>query len=793
MKTSQCVLLTVCTFISPLYAQISLKQNENLNTRVPEVALDHQKNVEKIIYDIDFAPLISIPKGWRIPGNNPGNIYVENEALIIDGRSSPSAPTSILLPQFLEENQNYRVDIEFMLDQPVNPSRWGSIIYNAVLSQGVIPTQYFQFTIREDTTENNGTEFGRRLKNGQWQVEKTMSFSEPLQQDQVYKASVLVDGNQVRHYLNQKLMQDVELSEQPAKGAIGFSVAGAIMKVKNLQISQLSPHKNQPIETNQIRENYAVSAPPALIQMVSQGPEKHHKFATQLFYKIDKDLNLIDANAKKIHTLADNLILNDLKKPLVLEVSDLKTLEALKEFNQKHNLSHIFILSKQKDLLVSAHELLPTVRTVLDLSKSKNLSSHINDLDRIIRLTNESYTKIVILPEQLIEKSTVSYVQRRLMTVWAAASSTLKDAEVSQTAKVLSSGVNGIVTSHIDSFDQVLKQFPKNTLLRKPFLIGHRGVPSLEDENTIESAVRSVELGADIVENDIYLTKDNKLIVMHDNTVDRTTTGKGVIEAMTYAEVQQLRTKNKQRHIPLLSEYFSTFKKNKNLVLMVEMKSANPQLVPMLKAEIEKYGVEDQVVVTSFNRDQIAKAKQIIPQVSSGILIGYLPNNASLEKNTQQILKESQQYTSSYHPPYRSDMARLFEVTQLQGVTYWPWSLNDQTFKSLYLAGLNGLTTNDIQNFSKYVVDIQAASNAKLNINQALDIDVTLKQQNGEQFKTTAQRFIVLKGAPEHILKEGKLFFLAKGTAYVMAEHRYMMDNKDAYFIYSSPIKVSIQ
>jgi glycerophosphoryl diester phosphodiesterase len=123
--------------------------------------------------------------------------------------------------------------------------------------------------------------------------------------------------------------------------------------------------------------------------------------------------------------------------------------------------------------------------------------------------------------------------------------------------------------------------------LRKPFIIGHRGVPSLEDENTLESAKHAVALGADIVENDIYLTKDQHLVVMHDATVDRTTRSTGKIEEMSLAQVQQLKSKNKAYPIPTLAEYFTTFKHNPNFVLMIEMKSANPALVAKMQDEIK--------------------------------------------------------------------------------------------------------------------------------------------------------------------------------------------------------------
>ena len=81
--------------------------------------------------------------------------------------------------------------------------------------------------------------------------------------------------------------------------------------------------------------------------------------------------------------------------------------------------------------------------------------------------------------------------------------------------------------------------FPANTMTRTPFVVGHRGIPDQAPENTIESSQLAVEKGADIVELDIYVTKDKELVVIHDGTLDRTTNGTGNVQNMTLEEIRQ--------------------------------------------------------------------------------------------------------------------------------------------------------------------------------------------------------------------------------------------------------------
>ncbi len=76
----------------------------------------------------------------------------------------------------------------------------------------------------------------------------------------------------------------------------------------------------------------------------------------------------------------------------------------------------------------------------------------------------------------------------------------------------------------------------------RPLWIGHRGARALEDENTMESLRSAVELGVDTVEFDIQQTKDGVYVLMHDETVDRTTNGTGKVADMTLAEFKSLRT-----------------------------------------------------------------------------------------------------------------------------------------------------------------------------------------------------------------------------------------------------------
>ncbi len=76
----------------------------------------------------------------------------------------------------------------------------------------------------------------------------------------------------------------------------------------------------------------------------------------------------------------------------------------------------------------------------------------------------------------------------------------------------------------------------------RPAKIGHRGARALSDENTLESLKLAVELGVDMLEFDIQRTRDGVFVLMHDETVDRTTDGSGRVDEMTLSEFEKLKT-----------------------------------------------------------------------------------------------------------------------------------------------------------------------------------------------------------------------------------------------------------
>jgi glycerophosphoryl diester phosphodiesterase len=155
---------------------------------------------------------------------------------------------------------------------------------------------------------------------------------------------------------------------------------------------------------------------------------------------------------------------------------------------------------------------------------------------------------------------------------------------------------------------------------QKLFCFGHRGACGHAPENTVRSVRKALELGADGVEVDVQIA-DGELVVIHDNTLDRTTNGHGRLAKKSFAYLRSLDAGSGER-IPTLAEIFNAV--NRRAVINVELKGANTAApVSALIAEYvnRRSWSYDDFLISSFDLARIREAKQWCPEIRIGALI----------------------------------------------------------------------------------------------------------------------------------------------------------------------------
>ena len=156
----------------------------------------------------------------------------------------------------------------------------------------------------------------------------------------------------------------------------------------------------------------------------------------------------------------------------------------------------------------------------------------------------------------------------------------------------------------------------------KPFVWAHRGASGYLPENTLMAFQEAVDMGADGIELDVQLTKDDEIVVIHDEWIDRTSNGKGWVKDYTLEELRGFnynKTKPEVEHadIPTMREVFELIKPT-NLVINIELKTGvvfYKELEEKIMALTKEYGMEDRVLLQSFDWQTLVEMKKINPKI----------------------------------------------------------------------------------------------------------------------------------------------------------------------------------
>ncbi|HUT54514.1 MAG TPA: glycerophosphodiester phosphodiesterase family protein [bacterium] len=147
------------------------------------------------------------------------------------------------------------------------------------------------------------------------------------------------------------------------------------------------------------------------------------------------------------------------------------------------------------------------------------------------------------------------------------------------------------------------------------YLVGHRGERYIEDENTLEAMDLALERGANAIETDLRLTRDNVIVIMHDPTVTRTTNGHGRLRFLSLSEFQALKT-SRGHTPPTLEQVLQRFS-GREITLFLEIKEPKDAMLQPLIALLEKYRGRASIIVFAINAPFLASVKSAAPWVKA--------------------------------------------------------------------------------------------------------------------------------------------------------------------------------
>ena len=230
--------------------------------------------------------------------------------------------------------------------------------------------------------------------------------------------------------------------------------------------------------------------------------------------------------------------------------------------------------------------------------------------------------------------------------------------------------------------------------------IAHRGASAYAPENTVASFDKALELGAGHVEMDLHFSGDGQIVVIHDDTLDRTTNGTGPVASHTLTQLKQLDAgawfadRYAGERVPSLGELLERYKGEFHFHL--EIKARAEHLSERAIDLVRGYGWLDRVTITSFQREPLQQARSYAPELPTGWLVRELEDG---------MVAQAQQMGVAEICPHASLVtADLVDDLHGKGFMVRAYGVGDEeVMRRVVDAGVDGMTIDFPDKLAEYL------------------------------------------------------------------------------------------
>jgi glycerophosphoryl diester phosphodiesterase len=218
----------------------------------------------------------------------------------------------------------------------------------------------------------------------------------------------------------------------------------------------------------------------------------------------------------------------------------------------------------------------------------------------------------------------------------------------------------------------------------RPLSVAHRGHSIAYPENTLEAYRKAIELGVEMIECDVNITRDGKLVMMHDSTLDRTTNGSGRVSASTWEEIQRLDAGGKLQpefagaRVPATEETLLLYKEA-GILSCIEVKGANTDesnhIALGLVDLIVKHNMLDTAFLSSYHHEALHAARSKCPELL--VAPERLPDDAPADP--PEALRQAKSFSAPVlQHQYTVLTEEVVRVLHENEIAVWSWSTNDK-------------------------------------------------------------------------------------------------------------------
>lgn len=223
--------------------------------------------------------------------------------------------------------------------------------------------------------------------------------------------------------------------------------------------------------------------------------------------------------------------------------------------------------------------------------------------------------------------------------------------------------------------------------MNKILKIAHRGAKGYEPENTLQAFQKALDLKADGIELDVHLSADGHLMVIHDETIDKTTNGKGFVNTLSLTELKSF-TIADNHTIPTLQDVFDLV--DKKCLINIELKSSDSykKVVALIETYVAtKKWKYNHFIVSSFDWNSLQNVKQLNDQIPIGILT---ETDLELALAFAENIK-----ATAIHPYYHLLNDENTTAIREKGFLVFPWTVNEaEDIQKIKKLNVNGIITD---------------------------------------------------------------------------------------------------
>jgi glycerophosphoryl diester phosphodiesterase len=633
-------------------------------------------------------------------------------------------------------------------------------------------------------------EFAERNSENKWVVPEANFYPEKFEYDKTYRIKIIASEDRVQQFINNKLVINTDLASNWLSGDIGFQATGSTVQFDNVKVSQfegeLPPLENSVALQPKEPETKIIN-PPTIISNSLNGDSEAEFSSVHIFVEKNEDNELTVEGTPLSEAL--NSIKN--KKIPIIQMEDSEIEENLINILNETQTTDFHVVSTKPSIVKSFTTAYPTARGGIVYNKT---SFNKHDINKLIQDVHASNAKVAIIPQKILSTEVVHALHTRMVSVWGVGGDSEKSAH-----ELIHFGVDGIITDHPGVSAQAFGKYPENTIVQRPIVAAHRGVPSLAPENTMVGYHLAYELGADMIETDVQLTKDNHLVIMHDATVNRTTNGTGRVADLTLEEIQELDAGIKYseefagERVPTFKEFLQAFK-GKDVILLVELKDIG--IEQQVIEEIEQEGMVNQIVLQSFHLESMVVSNELKPEIPTGYLYSAaVPATETAKiKNAEKMMHYGTNHNATLNASYGSVYKEFTTYMRQRGMLSMHWTFRaEDPFQEKLKQGLIGPITDYMQWLTESPVKLETPQK-KINLKTGKSSTVQSKafvNYRVDKKENIESELFIVDNTGEVVLNGNTIQAISQGKAQVFVKHIFTMLGEE-WNLVAEPIEVNV-